>query len=117
MGGNAATASSLNHAEGGGDDMELMTDDIRKTLPPLYSTENKTNPLLRVKFFTPDANWTWYAIEFDGDDLFFGLVIGLETELGYFRLSELQEVRGPLNLPIERDLYFTPVPLLSLIHI
>jgi len=106
-----ATANSLNHAGDGGDDMELVTDEIRKSLPPLYSTEDKTNPLLRVKFFTPDANWTWYAIEFDGDDLFFGLVIGLETELGYFRLSELQEVRGPLNLPIERDLYFTPVPL------
>ena len=113
--GNVATASLLSHADDGGDDMELMTDEIRKSLPPLYSTENDTNPLLRLKFFTPDANWTWYAIEFDGDDLFFGLVIGLETELGYFRLSELQEVRGPLKLPIERDLYFNPVPL-STVH-
>ena len=91
--------------------MKLVTNEIRKDLPPLYSKENETDPMLRVKFFTPDANWTWYVIEFDRDDLFFGLVIGLDTELGYFRLSELQEVRGPLNLPIERDLYFTPVPL------
>lgn len=111
MGGNAATVNSQSHAENGGDDMELVTDEIRKNLPPLYSMESESNPTLRVKFFTPDANWTWYAIEFDGDDLFFGLVIGLETELGYFRLSELQEVRGPLKLPVERDLFFSPVPL------
>ena len=24
--------------------------------------------LAQVEFFTPDANWTWYASEFDGDD-------------------------------------------------
>lgn len=111
MDGSAVLVNSPNHAEIGGDDMELVNDEIRKDLPPLYSMESESDPILRVKFFTPDANWTWYAIEFDGDDLFFGLVIGLETELGYFRLSELQEVLGPLNLPIERDLYFNPVPL------
>lgn len=63
------------------------------------------------KFFYPDFSWTWYAIEFDGDDLFFGLVAGFENELGYFRLSELQSNRGRLGLPIERDLWFEPTPL------
>lgn len=61
------------------------------------------------KFFTPDSSWTWYVIEFDGEDSFFGYVVGFEKELGYFSLSELQEVRG--GLPIERDLYFDPIPL------
>ena len=64
-----------------------------------------------VKFFTPDSSWTWYATEFDGDDTFFGLVDGHEEELGYFSLRELQSVRGPLGLPIERDLYWQPRPL------
>jgi hypothetical protein len=64
-----------------------------------------------VKFFTPDSNWTWYASEFDGEDLFFGLVAGLETELGYFSLRELQEVHGSMGLPIERDLHFEPKTL------
>ncbi len=91
--------------------MELLTKEIRSRLPPLYSAETEPDPLLRAKFFTPDSNWTWYVIEFDGQDLFFGLVVGFEAELGYFRLSELQEVRGPLGLPIERDLFFTPIPL------
>jgi hypothetical protein len=51
--------------------------------------------------------------EFDGEDLLFGLVQGLEEELGYFSLSELESVRV-LGLPVERDLYFTPKPLSAL---
>jgi hypothetical protein len=43
--------------------------------------------------------------------MFFGLVIGFEQELGYFSLSELQHARGPLGLPIERDLHFQPTSL------
>jgi hypothetical protein len=91
--------------------MELLTKEIRSRLPPLYSAELETDPMVIAKFFTPDSNWSWYPVEFDGEDLFFGLVIGFEAELGYFRLSELQEVRGPLGLPIERDLFFTSIPL------
>jgi len=69
-----------------------------------------------VKFFTPDSNWTWYAVsaskdEESGDVQFFGFVNGLEAELGYFWLSELESVRGPLGLPIERDLHWTPKTL------
>lgn len=46
----------------------------------------------------------------DGDFRFFGYVIGLEEEWGYFVLSELDSARGPLGLPIERDRYFKPGP-------
>ena len=65
----------------------------------------------QVKFFTPDSSWTWYASEFDGEDIFFGLVIGHFVELGYFSLAELEETTGPLGLHIERDLYFEPAAL------
>ena len=41
----------------------------------------------------------------------FGLVDGHEKELGYVSLNELRSVRGPLGLPIERDLYWQPKPL------
>jgi len=34
--------------------------------------------------------------------------------LGYFSLSELQSVKGPLGLPIERDLHFEPRSLREL---
>jgi hypothetical protein len=92
--------------------MDLMPDDVRARLPPLYANEELglAAPAV-VKFFTPDSGWTWYASEFDGRDIFFGLVIGFVAEFGYFSLSELEEVRGPLGLPIERDLHFAPRPL------
>lgn len=85
--------------------MKLLTQEIRKKLPALGEGDGTAH----VKFFTPDSNWTWYATEFDGEDTFFGLVDGFEKEIGYFSLSELQSVTGPLGLPIERDLYFQPV--------
>jgi hypothetical protein len=95
--------------------MKLLTQEIRQRLPKLYATEKQGNSALaQVKFFTPDSNWTWYASEFDGQDTFFGLVVGFEVEYGYFSLSELTAARGVLGLPIERDLYFKPTPLKEL---
>jgi hypothetical protein len=85
----------------------LLDNESREKLPALYSGEEKgLGAQAQVKFFTPDSSWTWYASEFDGEDIFFGLVIGFEIELGYFSLSELKSVKGPLGLPIERDLHF-----------
>lgn len=96
--------------------MQLLTKAIRRKLPPLYANEEKgTDALAIVKFFTPDGDWTWYASEFDGDDLFFGLAVGAEPELGYFRLSELQSVRGKLGLPVARDKFHKPTPLRELL--
>ncbi len=95
--------------------LELMNDAIREQLPPLYSNEKTgMNAVAPVKYFTPDGGWTWYASEFDGADTFFGLVSGLEIELGYFSLSELQGVRGSLGLPVERDIYYEPKTLQEL---
>lgn len=92
--------------------MELLPKDIREKLPELYANEELgLAAQALVKFFTPDSSWTWYASEFNGDDIFFGLVIGFEVEFGYFSLSELESVRGPLGLSIERDLHFEPKSL------
>jgi len=89
--------------------VKLLTKEISKQLPPLYSQDKLGGRAIAyVKFFTPDSNWTWWAIEFDGEDTFFGLVEGHFKELGYFSLSELQSLRGPLGLPVERDLYWQP---------
>lgn len=91
--------------------MKLLTKEILKKLPALGATDNQKDPTVQVKFFTPDAQWTWYAYEFDGKDIFFGYVKGIENELGTFSLSELQQVRGSLNLAVERDKWFKPCPL------
>jgi hypothetical protein len=95
----------------------LLDQETREKLPPLYSEEKLgLDALAQVKFFTPDSNWTWYASEFDGEDIFFGLVSGFEIELGYFSLKELQEALGLLGLPIERDLHFEPKSLKELME-
>ena len=75
------------------------------------TTAEQEDPLVWVKFFTPDAQWTWYAIEYDGEDIFYGYVEGIFPELGTFRLSELKSIRGAIGLPVERDKFFTPKPL------
>jgi len=93
--------------------MKLLTQEIRRKLPPLYSQEKLGGKaIVHVKFFTPDSSWTFWATEFDPEQgLFFGLVEGHERELGYFSLAELQKAKGPMGLPIERDLYFKPKTL------
>ena len=69
--------------------MKILTKEVLEKLPPLYSQEEVKDPMVIVKFFYPDFSWTWYAIEFDGKDLFYGYVVGDFPELGYFTLSEL----------------------------
>ena len=114
--------------------MNLITEEVLKLIPSLYSTEHdEADPMVVCKFFMPDGAFTWYVIagstrERDGcgfgvncnhrpltdydpardDILFFGYVTGLERELGYFTLSELEGIRGMLDLPVEQDLYFDP---------
>ena len=91
----------------------LIPNEILDTLPNLYSSEDTTDPLCQVKLFTPDANWTWYIIELSQEDnsTCYGYVQGMEKELGYFSLEEIESVRGTLNLPVERDLSFEPMLL------
>ncbi len=100
--------------------MELLPAALRAGLPPLYCQEKTPDPIVHVKFFTPDSNWTWFITEgsVDEDDFrLFGYVVGLEEEWGYVMLSELQSARSPLRLPIERDLYFQSGPFSEVIQL
>ena len=104
--------------------MKLLPKEIREQLPPLYSQDGKGGKaVVYVKYFTPSSSWTWFATEGEPvldesgkevDFKFFGLVEGHDKELGYFVLSELEEVRGPMGLPIERDLHFKPKTLVEI---
>jgi hypothetical protein len=63
-----------------------------------------------LKLFTPDGAATWLVSEVDPDDpdRLFGLCdlgVGF-PELGYVSLAELSALKGPLGLPVERDLCF-----------
>ena len=90
----------------------FIPEDMKEKIPKLYASEKTQDPIALLKYFTPDSSWTWYVIEFDPEqNLCFGLVIGHESELGYFSLEELETIRGPMGLPIERDLHFEPRPV------
>ena len=92
---------------------KLIPQTLLSDIPDLYETENLKDPLCCVKFFTPDSSWSWYIIEFSkaDRDTCYGYVQGLDSELGYFTLSELEKVHGALGLAVERDLHFTPTLL------
>ncbi len=96
--------------------MQLLTQALRKQLPRFGATSSQSDPIAICKFFTPDSSWTWYAMDWDGEDTFYGLVQGFEEEFGTFSLSELQSSTGPLGLHIERDLYFKPTPVSKLMR-
>jgi hypothetical protein len=92
----------------------LIPDDLRDRLIDNGRTaeiQDGFDPFPVSKLFTPDAAATWLITEAfpEGDDLrLFGLMdLGLGCpELGYAMLSEIEDVRGKLGLPVERDLYF-----------
>ena len=91
---------------------QLMTQELAKSIPRLYSQENNSDPTVVVKFFSPFSSFTWYITEYDGEDTMFGLVKnGADSELGYVSLQELGELHRK-GLPlVERDLYWNPTPL------
>ncbi|MBX5086736.1 DUF2958 domain-containing protein [Rhizobium lentis] len=92
----------------------LIPDDLRDRLIENGHTaevQDGFDPFPVVKLFTPDAAATWLLTEAfpEGPDVrLFGLCdLGLGSpELGYAMLSEIEDVRGKLGLPVERDLYF-----------
>ena len=98
--------------------MKLLTKELLKKLPPIgHSIETKEEPQAIVKWFTPDSNWTWYVAEYNPEDgMCWGLVDGFEKEFGYFTIDEIQKLKGPLKLPIERDKWFEKCNLNSLVR-
>ena len=94
--------------------MKLFTKELLQTIPKLYATEHDADPMVYAKLFYPSFSWTWYVIEFDGQDVCFGYVDGDYLESGYFSMHELLEARDGLGSPIERDRGFRPCRLSEL---
>ena len=93
--------------------MKLLNPEIASQLPGLYATEEvpPEEKVIVAKFFNPCGAATWYAAEFDGEDIFFGFAdLGDPTcaEWGYFSLQELEGYTNQIGLGIERDRWFEP---------
>ena len=111
---NATTMWQDMHGEKRGH--QLMIEKVADAIPGLGATENAANydhVLAHAKLFSPYSNWTWYITEMDRETgQCFGLVDGLERELGYFDLTELAETTVYGGVPaVERDLYWEPKTL------
>lgn len=95
--------------------MKLLTAQIRKATPALYSQENNQDPVAKAKFFSIRSDHRWYMTKLDAaTGKAFGLVtLNGEGELGYFDINELESLRAfGGRLPVvERDTSFTPTPL------
>ena len=69
----------------------LLDRELRKALPKLSAQAEAKDPIVYAKFFFPASKWTWFVTEGEeqnGEFLFYGLVIGFESEWGYFSLRE-----------------------------
>lgn len=91
----------------------LLNEELRKALPNLRAQEGVKDPIVYAAFLFAASGWIWFVTEGeprgDGDFLFFGYVIGFESEWGHFALSELEEV-NVRGLRVERDFSFEPLP-------
>lgn len=117
---------------------KLLPQELCQAIPMLYSQEKVKDPMVVAHYFSPFSGWDWYVLEgaavkygLGGEEetfplsklpldvaqdvIFFGLVKGFEEELGYFTLTELEAatvgIRGAGIPAVERDLYWTLVPL------
>ena len=92
--------------------MKLLTKELEEKFEnhPLYSSEDKgMDAEVVVKYYNPCGRGDWLITEAEkqvnGDYLLFGYCHIFEWEWGYVLLSELENIKLPFGLTIERDLY------------
>jgi len=103
--------------------MKLITKEIEKAAPPLYSTEDVAlgDKTVVAKFFDPTGRFTFYMFEYDpGERCAFGWCVspfGSDCdEPGYMTIDEMEDIKGAWGLGIERDMYFSPKPFRDVAH-
>ena len=92
----------------------LMTKELEKKFEqyPIGSQDGLMEEAeVLVKYFNPCGAGTWLITEGeqeeDGSWILFGYCHLFEWEWGYVSLSELESIRLPFGLTIERELYST----------
>jgi hypothetical protein len=88
----------------------LIPQALLNSIPDLYETEEILDPICHVKLILPNTNWIWYVTELSNKDydICFGYIVGLESELGYFSLQELQSLEQSLGTRVVMDESFMP---------
>jgi len=88
--------------------MKLITKELIKRFEEVGDQFEESNPVFVAKFFNPVGSATWYASNYDPEtNICRGYVTGMfEDEWGYFSITEMESVRLPFGLGIERDIHF-----------
>lgn len=92
--------------------MKLLTKEILDAFKKQGDTSNKKASDIKivVKYFNSTGAGTWYCYEYDPENkifMCFANLIGDDcAECGSLSLKELESLRLPFGLTIERDLYF-----------
>ena len=97
--------------------MQLMTKELEEVFKqfPLGSQDGlRGNAKVIAKYFNPMGAGTWFITEAEkqenGDFMMYGychLGDSDSAEFGYVTLSQLQEIKLPFGMTIERDLYLS----------
>ena len=88
--------------------MKLITEELKKRFLEIGDQSETKNPLIVAKFFDPVGSATWYATKYAKEtNICYGYVTGLVyDEWGSFSITELEAIKRPLSLGIERDITF-----------
>ncbi len=92
---------------------ELLPKELEGVLPKIGGREGNKNPTVYAVFQFPFGGWAWFVTEgvtYGDDFCFFGYVVGLECEWGYFCLRELETVDIG-GIGVCRDADHVPRPL------
>ncbi len=86
----------------------LLTPALRRRFTELGPQDygDEASEIVATHLFLPGTGWDWFVVAYDEDGgvpQLFCLVRGQEIELGYVTLAELETVRSPLGLAVERD--------------
>lgn len=89
--------------------MELLNDELRKRFKEVGEQSTADDPIVVAKYFDPCGSGTWYITELESDselDIAYGYVTGLGfNEWGSISINELESIKRPFGLTIERDIY------------
>lgn len=96
--------------------MKLITKAIEAAFAKQGDTSQKSmaDIMIVAKYFNPMGAGTWYLYEHLEDDIYMGFVtLGYpeDAECGTVSMTELQELRLPFGLGIERDMHFDPLSM------
>ena len=91
--------------------MKLLTKQIKAKLLHNHATfdheqGNYEKEKVVCKFFNPMGAGTWFCHSMDEDGRIFGYAHITDGEWGSFSIHELQNLKLPLGLSIERDILF-----------